>query len=804
MGKVNMRLVFLTLIVTAITTLVSCSETKDVATESQVSQVPRILTVGEVSSDYSDLADAIEHSRTLLNTKQSVKIELAAGTYYLNQTIVLDAQFSGTAEQPFVIAAKENAQVTISGAKTIELNWQPYTEQIFQAKISDLEFTQLYINGALQPMARYPNFNPDVAIFNGYAEDAIAPERIATWSNPVGGFVHALHESRWGDMHYQITGLNSDKSLQLEGGYQNNRRSPMHLTYRFVENIFEELDAPGEWYLDKANNTLYFYPPKGVDIHQAKVEVPQLDNLIELRGTQSQPVKHVQISGIQFSHTQPTFMQTKEPLLRSDWAIYRGGAILLVGTEDIQVNDSKFSQLGGNAIFVSNYNRFAKIFNNHIHDIGASAVSFVGNPSAVRSPSFEYHEFVSEPDLDFQVGPKSDQYPSQSLVDNNLIHDIGLIEKQVAGVQLSMTSEITVSHNSIYRVPRAGINVSEGTWGGHIIEYNDVFDTVLETGDHGAFNSWGRDRFWHPDRAKMDDINQRNPGMYLLDAIKPTILRNNRFQCDHGWDIDLDDGSSNYEIYNNVMLSGGLKLREGFKRIATNNIILNNSFHPHVWFENSEDVFTHNILLSGHKPILNDYWGQQIDHNLFVNQADLKAAQALGVDENSKYGEPQFVAPEQGNYQLAEGSVGLKLGFENFPMDQFGVTSEALKARAETPTIPDLFLAADDSEVGKTYELLGATLKSVETLGEQSALGIAEIAGAMVLKVDPNSKMAAAGIQTSDVILEVVDSQFGGSDKVLGVNELLASYQSRKWRGVLEVVISRNQQLQTVSINLID
>ncbi|MDP5031711.1 PDZ domain-containing protein [Paraglaciecola sp.] len=788
----------------SIITLVSCSRTNDVAIESQVSQFPTILSVGKVSSDYADLADAIEYSRTLLNAKQSVKIELAAGTYYLDHPLVLDETFSGTAEQPFVIAAKDNAKVIISGAKAIELNWQPYTEQIFQAKISDLDFTRLYINGALQPMARYPNFSPDVAIFNGYAKDAIAPERIATWANPIGGFVHGLHESRWGDMHYRITGVSKDKSLQLDGGYQNNRRSPMHLTYRFVENIFEELDAPGEWYLDKAASTLYFYPPKGIDIHQAKVEVPQLDNLIELRGTQSKPVKHVQISGIQFSHTQPTFMQTKEPLLRSDWAIYRGGAILLDGTEHIQVKGSSFSQLGGNAIFVSNYNRNTEILNNHIHDIGASAVSFVGNANAVRSPSFEYHEFVPEGDLDFQLGPKTDQYPSHSLVDNNLIHDIGLVEKQVAGVQLSMASDITVSHNSIYRVPRAGINVSEGTWGGHVIEYNDVFDTVLETGDHGAFNSWGRDRFWHPDRAKMDDINLRNPGMYLLDAIKPTILRNNRFQCDHGWDIDLDDGSSNYEIYNNVMLSGGLKLREGFKRIVTNNIILNNSFHPHVWFENSEDIFAHNILLSGHKPILNDHWGQQIDYNLFVNQADLKAAQALGLDTHSMHGEPQFVAPEQGNYQLAEGSLGLELGFKNFPMDQFGVQTEALRVLAETPKFPELFLSAKDNQVGKTHELLGATLKSVETLGEQSALGIADIAGVMILKVAPNSKMAAAGIQVSDVILQVVDTQFGGQDEIKNAADLLAAYQSRKWRGVLEIMISRNQQKQQITINLID
>ena len=47
-------------------------------------------------------------------------------------------------------------------------------------------------------------------------------------------------------------------------------------------------------------------------------------------------------------------------------------------------------------------------------------------------------------------------------------------------------------------MPRAGINVGDGCWGGHVIEFCDIFDTVTETGDHGSFNSWGRDRFWGP------------------------------------------------------------------------------------------------------------------------------------------------------------------------------------------------------------------------------------------------------------------------------------------------------------------
>lgn len=759
---------------------------------------------GQLKGNGFSLDEALSKAKDLLALEKNVEIKLTAGTYYLPQPIILGPEFSGTAERPFIISTTGNGPVVLSGGKSLGLEWQPYKKNIYQAKVNSTTFTSLYINGERQPLARYPNYDPDITIFNGYAEDAISSERVAMWDNPVGGYVHALHEARWGDMHYEITGVNPDNSLRLNGGYQNNRRSPLHVKYRFVENVFSELDAPGEWFLNAATQTLYFYPPQGVDIHSANIEVSRLDNVIEIRGSEENPVKHVQIEGLKLVHTQPTFMKTKEPLLRSDWSIYRGGAILLEGTNHVQISNSTFSQLGGNAIFVSNYNRDTQIINNHIHDIGASAVSFVGSANAVRSPSFEYNEFVPEAELDLITGPKTNEYPSQSLVDNNLIHDIGRIEKQVAGVQLSMTARITVSHNSIYRVPRAGINVSEGTWGGHVIEYNDVFDTVLETGDHGAFNSWGRDRFWHPDRAEMNRLAKAHPDMFLLDAIKPTVLRNNRFQCDHGWDIDLDDGSSNYEIYNNLMLSGGLKLREGFKRIATNNIILNNSFHPHVWFENSQDVFEHNILLSGHKPILNDYWGDSIDHNLFANNSDLLAAQALGLDKNSKSGAPQFIAPEQGNYQVLESSPALTIGFKNFPMDQFGVSVPRLKVLAEQPEIRPLYLNSANGETGKHYVLLGATLKSVETLGEQSALGISDIAGAMVLAVEPGSKTAKHGLQVGDVILQVSDTQFGGQDEIKTAADLLAAYQSRKWRGVLELVISRNQHKQKVSINLID
>ena len=49
--------------------------------------------------------------------------------------------------------------------------------------------------------------------------------RTARWANPAGGYIHAMHQHEWGDMHWRITGRKADGSLDYEGGWQNNRFS---------------------------------------------------------------------------------------------------------------------------------------------------------------------------------------------------------------------------------------------------------------------------------------------------------------------------------------------------------------------------------------------------------------------------------------------------------------------------------------------------------------------------------------------------------------------------------------------------
>jgi hypothetical protein len=719
------------------------------------------------------------------NVHTQIHIHVSKGEYRLGTSIQLKTILSDVK----IIGAGVH-KVVVKGSQQLDLEWKKYKDQILVAKVHDkVQFDQFFVDGKQQILARYPNYDEKGGHWQGHAADAIDPERVKTWKQPKGGVVHAMHSGEWGGFHYEITKANEDGTLELTVGHQNNRPSKMHHKYRMVENIFEELDSPGEWYLDAKKQLLYYWPVENTSIKKAKLEGVILKNLLSIIGEYKTPVKNIEISGIKFEHAQRTLMEVYEPLLRSDWTMYRGGAIFIENSENISVVDCEFTNLGGNVIFVSKYNRGAVIKGNHIHDCGASAVSFVGDASAVRSPSFQYGEFVPLEEMDTVKGPANDLYPSDCIVDDNLMYRIGRVEKQVAGVQISMAMNITIRSNSIYDTPRAGINVSEGTWGGHIIEYNDVFNTVLETSDHGAFNSWGRDRFWHPNRSMLNKLTSDNPEMPYWDAIHTTEIKNNRFRCDHGWDIDLDDGSSNYIVSNNICLSGGIKLREGFYRTVENNIMVNNSFHPHVWFENSGDVFRKNVVMTDYKDIRLSGWGKEVDSNLFPNEKALKKAQDNGTDVNSVFGNPMFEDPKHGNYTLAENSPAFKIGFQNIPMDKFGVQKPSLKAIAKTPEFSVIW-SVDDTNAKEsiTMNWLGAAIKNIETVEERSASGLNKTAGVVILKIAEETVLATSTLKVGDVIIA------GEGEEINQIQDLLKVFQGHNWKGKINFKIFRNQK----------
>lgn len=764
---------------------------------------------GAKDSPFASLAAARNAARTKAGT-EAVTIHVADGVYYLPEKLTFAAADSGTRQFPVLYKAENEGQAILSGGSKLELTWQPHQDGIFKAQTpTGLTIDQVFINGVNQRMARYPNYDPakKAQPYQGYAADAFSKKRAATWSDPTGGYIHSMHKSSWGGYHYRITGKNADGEVAYEGGWQNNRPSPMHKEYRMVENIFEELDTPGEWFHDAKSGTLYYYPAAGVDLAKASVEVVRLRHLIEFNGTESKPVKFISLQGFVVRHASRTFMDCKEPLLRSDWAIYRGGAVMLTGTEDVSIVDCEFDQVGGNAIFVNNYNRRTAVRGCHIHDTGASGVCFVGDPKAVRDPLFRYGQKNDLSKISRTPGPKTNNYPANSSVDDCLIHGIGRVERQPAGVQIEMAAEIAVRDCSVYDTARAGINIGDGAWGGHLIDRCDVFDTVLETHDHGSFNSWGRDRYWVSDHLNVSQkAVDKEPNLPFLDAIKTTVIRNSRWRCDHGWDIDLDDGSSNYDLYNNLMLGKGLKLREGFRRHAYNNVIPAGYFHPHVWFIRSNDQVSANIFANRHAPArmgtpYND--GEtKVDRNLFTTNDPkiLSFSKNLGWDENSVLGDPMYVDAAKGDFRVKEGSPALKLGFKNFPMDQFGVKKTSLKAIARTPEIPDLKnIKAPKPRRSRNRAKIrsawaGTILKDLE--GEEfSAYGSTKEAGGVALvKVTKSSAAAQAGLIQGDLVQSV------NGKSVANVKQFLKAV-GRTNAQPMKLKLLRNQKPLELSIN---
>ena len=342
---------------------------------------------GTLERPFATLQRAQQAARKLAG-REAVAVMLRAGTYYLPETLVLTAADSGSKAAPVVYQAYGKEQPVISGGIQMRnLKWEPFKDGILRAKLpAGFTTDQLFVNGESQPLARYPNMDPKARFFHGSAADAFSPQRAARWQDPAGGFIHALHAAEWGGMHYRITGKGPDNKVTYEGGWQNNRPMGMHKEHRFVENIFEELDAPGEWFLNAKTSTLYFYPPAGLDPATATFEGVRLPHLIEFRGTEQAPVRFVGFKGLTFRHAARTFMETKEPLLRTDWAIYRGAALFVNGAEDCMIEDCQIDQVGGNAVFINNYNRRITLRACQIARAGGSGVLIVGDPAACHNP----------------------------------------------------------------------------------------------------------------------------------------------------------------------------------------------------------------------------------------------------------------------------------------------------------------------------------------------------------------------------------------------------------------------------------
>ena len=665
---------------------------------------------GSISAPLATLAAARDKADQL-KSGGPVTVYLRGGTYYITAPVAFGPANTGTAAAPIVYTAYGSETPVISGAiKLTNQTWAASSGSIMKTTIAtNLKVDQLFLNGKRQVLARYPNFTESQPYLQGYASDALA--KAATCANPAEGpgYIRAIESQMWGGVDYIISGK-SGNSVNYTFIGDNQRSNTMHAQYRMVENMYELLDTVGEWFYRKSTGELFFWPPSGTDLSTAVIELASQDELIHIAGTSmTTKVSYITFRGLTFTQTYRTMFssgKTYEPLSMGDWCIMRTGTVFMQNAENICVECCMFDQVGGNAVFMSGYNRKHVIFNNTFEGGGASCVAMCGLQSSIRC-GCSWSSSVNC--TDNTPGPLTQEYPASILVDNNMMHNFGRFEKQVAGVEIAASMCDTVRHNTIYHCPRAGINVNDGYWGGHVVEYNKVYEVVLETSDHGPFNSWGRCRNWG---CGSNWNNVPDLATSRLDPLTPTIIRNNYFKNSDTsfFGIDLDDGSTNYSCHNNLCIGGGFKLQRGRFNHCVNNIIIGGgTIDIHDPMPQNGDSVMHNIIagrefgdwccswasLSSTGQALaqgvvsrgsiidsNCFWGYGSNPRIYSwdgsgNRSGTACTWdqwvAGGCDIHSKVADPLFVDPANDNYQVKSGSPALAIGFKNFPMDSFGV-----------------------------------------------------------------------------------------------------------------------------------
>jgi len=261
---------------------------------------------GTESLPFATVERAKDEVRSLLQSPgDPVSVLIRGGVYYLDETLTFGPLDSGTADRPVTYSGYEGETVVLSGGRVISPSWTG-DGNIQQADVgTGLSFDQLFLNGDLQVLARYPNYDENITPLNGFASDAYSSARINSWSDPEGGFIRGLHNNEWGGNSYIINGK-SGNDLDTTWVGDNNRGDSVHSTFRMVENIFEELDAPGEWFYEEDTGILHFYAPSGVDPNDATFVVSTLEELIKVQGTSTSRVEYLNFENLTFNHTHRT------------------------------------------------------------------------------------------------------------------------------------------------------------------------------------------------------------------------------------------------------------------------------------------------------------------------------------------------------------------------------------------------------------------------------------------------------------------------------------------------------------------
>lgn len=610
--------------------------------------------------------DAVRQERERTKgLRTPVTVFIRGGEYFLGETLVLTPDDSGTKECPITYAAYRAEKALLSGGQVIH-GWheeQANGRKMWTASIPDVKegkwwFRQLFVNGERRPRTRLPKEGlyriaeligvaPDSSWGVGQTKFRFSEGDIKVWRNLEDVEVIALHywvESRMPiasvDEKSRTVTLSKKSVFRLTEDWQG-RPAPY-----YVENVFEALDTPGQWYLDRKAGKIYYLPKPGEEIENCRFVAPRLVNLIKFDGDEKRKlyVEHVRLRGLSFAHTEWNLPADSAGFGQAAWGV--PGAILLRHARNCEIGGCSIAHVGTYAVEFGDGCDTNAVRRSVMLDMGAGGV---------------------------KVG----HHTERTIIADSEIADGGKIFHSAVGVWIGNSGHNRVLHNHIHDFYYTGVSVG-WSWG-----YGATKTVANEVaGNH----------IHHVGRGWLSDLG----GIYHLGVAPGTVLRRNLIHdCESatygGWGIYLDEGSTHVRVQDNLVYrtkSGGFHQHYGKQNIVQNNIFAFAKEHQiqrsrpetHLQF-----TFRRNIVYWDEGALLGGNWSGDVSYKLDYNlywQADGKpfdfAGQTLeqwqekGLDVHSIIADPGFADPKKLDFRLKPDSPAFSIGFRQFDLSDVG------------------------------------------------------------------------------------------------------------------------------------
>jgi len=404
-----------------------------------------------------------------------VTVYLRGGTYRIKHTVELTAQDAGDERAPVTWRAYPGEEVRLVGGARLR-GFTPVADAAVLARLgetarSHVRQADLKAEGVQEwghvtadngpradlicdqhymTLARYPNAGEWLRVagipaggtkyeFEGvvhYGRFSYDSDHPARWQDTNELWVHGYWVYDWSDQYQRVAKLDlaqreiSPQPPYHHYGYKKGQR------FYFV-NVLEELDQPGEWYLDRKSGMLYFWPPG--ELEKSEVGFPELQEpMLALNQAHD-----VCIRGLTFECS-------------------RAGAITIQGGTRIEVAGCVIRNVGDPAIDVRG-----------------------GTHHSIRS--CDIYE-VAGTGIGIDGGDRKTLARGEHVVENCHIHHYArLLKTYKPAVQLHGVGNRIV-HCAVHDAPHMGIGYAGND---HVIEYCDFYRIAQETGDVGVTYTMG-------------------------------------------------------------------------------------------------------------------------------------------------------------------------------------------------------------------------------------------------------------------------------------------------------------------------